>query len=217
MLTIRVGTETNKQEFVAHESFLTSRSEFFRRAMNGRWAEAESRVVMLPADEPQYFALYLNFVYTGQLNTMGKSKEELATLELSEAMKHIKQEYQDLFRLYILAEKLQDVAAKNAALTAAISVTELKSAGGNWDIPTLEVVNSVYKCTLEGSPARRLLTDMYSTLPPIKLLRLSRRTFPHEEFISDLAIALRTTCPLKEGVPGNVALKNGAQAYLEEV
>jgi hypothetical protein len=35
VLTIHVGTEPDVKNFVAHESFLTARSEFFRRAMNG--------------------------------------------------------------------------------------------------------------------------------------------------------------------------------------
>lgn len=42
ILTIRVGKEPNHTDFMAHESFLTARSEFFRRAMDGNWKEAET-------------------------------------------------------------------------------------------------------------------------------------------------------------------------------
>jgi len=60
---------------MVHESFLTSRSEFFRRALNGNWQEAETRVIKLPDDDPEIVALYINFVYTGQLST-AKIKEK---------------------------------------------------------------------------------------------------------------------------------------------
>jgi len=58
MVTVRVGDSTESEDFVAHESFLTSRSEFFCRAMNGSWEEAESRMVKLPEDKPAIFAIY---------------------------------------------------------------------------------------------------------------------------------------------------------------
>jgi hypothetical protein len=67
MVTIQVGLESNDAKIVAHESFLTMRSEFFRRAMNGAWEEADTRVVKLPEDDPDIFALYINYVYTAQL------------------------------------------------------------------------------------------------------------------------------------------------------
>ncbi|CAN9097586.1 unnamed protein product [Alternaria sp. RS040] len=44
-VTIRVGKAPNTKDFIAHEAFLTSRSEFFRRAMNGNWKEAKTRII----------------------------------------------------------------------------------------------------------------------------------------------------------------------------
>ena len=215
-MTIRVGKEPNHKDFIAHESFLTSRSEFFRRAMNGKWAEADSRVVKLPDDKPEAFALYLNFIYTGQLNTMRKSKEELALLAEDAFVIYITSEFQDIFRLYVLAEKLQDVSAKNAAITAAAEVTQLKSVTKSWTVPPLSTANHVYEGTPEGSPARRFLADMWGTLPLSDILRIFQRDNIHKDFVADLGKVLDQTHTTND-LPHNMVAGNGAQAYMEEV
>lgn len=67
MLTIRVGLDATCETFTVH---LTARSEYFRRAMNGRWTEAETRTIDLTEDDPEAFALYLNLVYKNHVPTM---------------------------------------------------------------------------------------------------------------------------------------------------
>jgi len=210
MLTIRVGKKPKQKDFIAHESFLTSRSEFFRRAMNGKWAEADSRAVKLPDDKPETFALYLNFVYTGQLITMRKSAEELAILTEDTFVDYIVDEFDDIFRLYVLAEKLQDASAKNAAITAAVEVAQLKSVAKKCTVPSLSTANHVYEGTPEGSPARRFLADMWGTLSLSCILRILQGQNMHKDFVADLGKVLDQTCT--RDYP-----QHGAQAYMEEV
>jgi hypothetical protein len=216
MLTIQVGKVPHNKSFVAHESFLTSRSEFFRCAMNGNWTESESRVVELPEGAPDVFAIYLDYAYTGQLTTMRKSKEELALLSPEIFIKSIENEYFDLFQLYVLAEKLQDVAAKNATLTAAIDISSMGSAMGLCRMPELCVVDVIYDGTTEGSPARRLVTDLYSTLSIKYFLELDTETL-HKDFVTDLAKATEELRPVRQGRGGNVVLRNGIDAYMEQI
>ncbi|KAF2827589.1 hypothetical protein CC86DRAFT_405708 [Ophiobolus disseminans] len=216
MLTVRVGKGPKPKEFIVHESFLTSHSEFFRRAMNGKWAETESRIVKLPKDNPRTFAVYLNFIYTGRLTTMRKTQEELSAVDCDTFIRHIESEYQEIFELYVLAEKLQDVSAKDAALTAAIDVTQMESSDGKWRIPSFDTCNNVYEGTPEGSPARRLITDMCSGLPMAGIVLYIRAKSVHKDFVNDLTTALDKTRPVKRGHGGNVAVRNGVKAYLEE-
>jgi hypothetical protein len=203
-------------DFVAHESFLTSRSEFFRRAMNGNWAESESRVIKLPDDTPEIFAIYLNIVYTGQLVTMRKTKEELASLEAKAFGVELQREYEDVFCLYVLAEKLQDKAVKNAALVAAINISETTHSAKDWRVPELEIVNQVYQSTPEGSSGRRLVIDLYGMLPLVHLMRDFRRATLHEDAFNDLIKVLNETRQKRVGCTGNMVSKNGVKMYLEE-
>jgi hypothetical protein len=216
MLIVQVGNEPGSEDFIVHESFLTSRSGFFRRALNGNWAESDTRIVKLPEDDPHIFALYLNYVFNGQLATMGKTPEEFATLGLLEFYKHIHHEYEEVSRLYILAEKLQDVATKNAELAATMDISQTESVGGLRALPSPRSIQIIYAATLAGSPARRLVADMWSTLSVYEILSELQTHQMHSDFVEDLAEAMEENRPLKKGCIGNIACKKGVKAYLEE-
>jgi hypothetical protein len=51
-----------------HEPLITSRSPFFRNALQGRWQEAQERTVNLTEDDPEVFTLYTNGLYTGHVD-----------------------------------------------------------------------------------------------------------------------------------------------------
>jgi hypothetical protein len=214
MLTIRVGKQSDHKDFVAHESFLTSRSDFFRRAMNGSWAESESRVVKLPEDDPKVFAIYVSLIYTGQLTTMLKSKEELATLDTATFRAIVQAEYATLLQMYILGDKLQDLQAKNATVAAVLELIDMKSAENRWFVPMVELVNMSYERTPAGSPIRRLMTDLWSSNSVREILQNASKM--HEDFRIDLAKCLSEIRPKKQGEGGNRAKRNGMEAYLEK-
>lgn len=193
MLTVRVGKGGKEKDFVAQESFLTSRSEYFRRAMNKIWTETGSRVIELPTEKPDIFALYLSFVYTGQLATMRTSQEKLLAQEAATFQDNIESEYRDVFETYALAEKLQDAMAKNAAITAAIQAMKMRSVNDAWPVPSFNIMNDVYKGTSKGSEARRLLLDMCATLPLATILEPLKNQSTHKDLVSDLTQTLVET------------------------
>jgi hypothetical protein len=214
ILTIRVGKEPNHKDFIAHESFLTTHSEFFRRAMNGNWMEAETRIVKLPEDDAEVFAGYLNYIYTNQFTAMEKSNEELISLKSMEFKTHVSRQYQRLFCVYILADKLQDVVTKNAAITAIVGLKDLTNADGGWAIPSPGTINHVYKETTERSPARRLVASLYSRLPFITILKNTANM--HEDFLDDLAESLNIARPITKGPIGRSRLAGVVGDYLEK-
>jgi hypothetical protein len=121
LLTVIVGKAPNQEDFSVHEGIICTRSEFFRRAMNGNWAESEERVVKLPDDDPEIFAAYINLVYTNNVAT-NETKEPKTTDQLSD-------EHIVLAKLYVLSEKLCDKAAKNAAINIVYSGTPKNAPG----------------------------------------------------------------------------------------
>ncbi|KAF1977100.1 hypothetical protein BU23DRAFT_565248 [Bimuria novae-zelandiae CBS 107.79] len=74
---------------------------FFRGAMAGTWKESEDRVVPLPENDPQVFALYLQAIYNGHV-------------ELDDFDKH----YNIIAwaSVYTLADKLIDMDIKNIVI-----------------------------------------------------------------------------------------------------
>ncbi|KAH8644477.1 hypothetical protein IG631_01941 [Alternaria alternata] len=210
-VTFRVGKTSKTKDFIAHESFLTSRSEFFRRAMNGNWKEAETRIVNLPDDTAKTFACYLNYVYTGQLPTTSKTASELKRLTVDKFRRHVDDRYRIIFDVFVLCEKLQDVTTKNAMMEAALATAELRGSDGLWLTPPIGVVEAIYNGTPAGSPARRLVTDMWTALP-IEFI-FSCFDWLHQEFVKDLSKSIEDSRNLAE----KIAVTKGVAAYQEEM
>jgi hypothetical protein len=70
-----------QEKFAVHEALITSRSPFFRNAMQGRWQEAQERTVNLTEDDPEVFSLYLQGLYAGHVEIEGQIEvEKVCTL-----------------------------------------------------------------------------------------------------------------------------------------
>jgi hypothetical protein len=89
---IKVVPGDSQEEFQIHKNIITAKSAFFRSALSGRWTNSESRTVILEYLNPRYFDMYLNTVYTRQV-------EFLDPL-------HHQTTYQDMAEAYVIAEEM---------------------------------------------------------------------------------------------------------------
>jgi len=195
---------------MVHESFLTSRSEFFRRALNGNWQEAETRVIKLPDDDPEIVALYINFVCTGQLSTAKMKEKKMRTLDLSELHDCIEKEYDTLFSIFILGEKLQDIKAKNATVTAMMDLSCSRSTDNCWSMPTVRTVNRIYENTPPGSLMRHFIVRMWGSCTLRSIVDSANSM--HRDFKEDVVqFAEKNYKPVKF----NISATNGLWPYLE--
>ena len=208
LLTIRVGTGSIQQDFVAHESFLISRSGFFRRAVNGRWEESETRIVKLPEDSPKIFALYIDCAYTNQISSDSVERNPPAKAEnnTKENIDLLKAEIWDLVHVYILAEKLLDGTTKNIVIETLFKLFHLTNPCLR---PSECMIKEVYRNTPETSPLRRFLVDLRLDYASAKL-RKEIDGLP-KEYLLDLAIALQARAT---GI-NEVAKQNGVGVYLQ--
>ncbi|KAF1928911.1 uncharacterized protein M421DRAFT_142533 [Didymella exigua CBS 183.55] len=130
--------------------------------MNGKW-EAESRVVSLADDEPDIFGVYVSLVYTGKLPV---THIDTKNLPHDEKKSLLQEEYDDFFRLYALADKSQDTAAKDTEIAAVFEVLEKEGQVDYICLPTFATF--VTMCMLYDRkpdifPARKLVGDMANT------------------------------------------------------
>lgn len=109
---MRIGEEDDKATFDIHQHSIAFRSAFFKKAITGDWKEAQDRVVKLPEDELTTFQHYVHLLYTGKLGVVPESGP--APYDGGE-------EKIRLAKLYVLAEKLQDVDTKNLVETLCYS------------------------------------------------------------------------------------------------
>lgn len=212
MVTVCVGTKPDQQLFAAHESFLRGRSDFFCAALSGdRWEETQTRTIKLEVEDPRIFGMYLNHVYTGQIDTVRTELDDPPAMDAAEYKSAMQEEYADLFELYVLGEKLLDVSVKITALAAVFKRAEARHNGFRCS-PSAEHLSAVYTGTPVGSPCRRLLIDYLASFNAEKLEQMfteEMEIIPKEALV-DLMLALRHQAPPKMHVPHAV----GLEAYM---
>ncbi|KAL6703462.1 hypothetical protein ACN47E_009636 [Coniothyrium glycines] len=208
MITVRVGPPLNTKDFMAHESFLSARSLFFRRAMNGNWSESEARLVQLPHDLPQTFELYLHHVYTGTIPSHGLAEKDTIELPKDDFQSAMEEEYRRLIAVYLLAEKFQDDLAKHTIIQTVFDVAMRRNREGCMIVPPPTCISDTYTQTPETSPARRLMVDLWACMCPETLGR-NVHDLP-KEFLEDLVVAVRM-----HDRRGNIARRKGVTHYLE--
>jgi hypothetical protein len=105
--------------------------------------------------------------------------------------------YTSLSKLYVLAEKLIDNTTKELVL-AAISAhaKEMLSRDLNC-IPPIESVQTIYEGTPEGSPARRLIVQIFTDNGSPSSLTTEVDDIP-KGFLYELSVSLISTRPIKE-------------------
>ncbi|KAF2443929.1 hypothetical protein P171DRAFT_444192 [Karstenula rhodostoma CBS 690.94] len=174
VLTVVVGDGDSKREFVVHEELICESSEFFRGAMSGEWKEAGHRVVALPEDDPDVFALYLQAIYNGhvQLDDFDQHYNILSWASV-----------------YTLADKLMDADIKNVVID---KFYEIRSELWETCITTGEAVQVIYDQTPGPCGMRQLLVD--AIVYHYELSSWDRKDFSSamaaapREFLEDLAL-----------------------------
>ncbi|KAF1843600.1 uncharacterized protein K460DRAFT_396866 [Cucurbitaria berberidis CBS 394.84] len=172
ILQVKVGQGGDEQTFWVHQNILASRSEFFKRATNGKWLESDERLVTLPEDKPDIFSLYLNHLYTKRIPT---------------------KDFRILCQTYVLAEVLQDIQAKNCVIDALYARLEENKP----ERPRLGVksVTELYSGTPAGSKARKFIVDYFADEGHESWLQKDESMYP-TDFLVDLASSLFRKCPL---------------------
>ncbi|KAF9701867.1 hypothetical protein EKO04_000877 [Ascochyta lentis] len=153
VVRIDVGQEGNQKTFVTNPNVLTTRSQFFKKALSGVWQESYDRVVKLPDDHPEVFALYIHYIHAGTLPV---------TPDTNSSVQEGHEENKALAQLYVLAEKLQDTMTKNTVIKAFLVIILMcREDGVARHKPKAEAIKIIYDGTPAGSMARKLFVDVY--------------------------------------------------------
>jgi hypothetical protein len=164
------------------------------------WREGDEGIIRLPEDEPDVFAIYVQLLYTGKLPIYEEpSKPEgLTRLTRAEGEKEypefyasvhaaVNREYIMLAKLYVLCEKIQDVTAKCALLSAFVESTLKVRVDGSQSFPPTQPIRHIYQGTLTSDPLRAFLVDCYVYEGYIGWAYEKYHNFPHE-FLYDFMV-----------------------------
>ncbi|KFY80385.1 hypothetical protein V499_00756 [Pseudogymnoascus sp. VKM F-103] len=69
IVTVYVGPR--EKRYSVHKTLLTSQSEYFEKALNGKFKEADEQTIRLPEDSPDAFDLLIGWLYQNQIPVLG--------------------------------------------------------------------------------------------------------------------------------------------------
>ena len=69
IVTVYIGPR--EKRYSVHKALLTSQSEYFEKALNGKFKEADEQTIRLPEDSPDAFDLLIGWLYQNQIPVLG--------------------------------------------------------------------------------------------------------------------------------------------------
>ncbi len=115
---------------------ICKRSSFFESACSDRWMK-ERKPIELVDDKPDTFSAYLKLVYEGELRSSLPQNE-----------------YLELVRLYVLADRSRDLRAANAVIDGIIRYSDT-----TWSLPPKSAIRLAMNSTPPKSALQRLVRD----------------------------------------------------------
>jgi hypothetical protein len=197
---VHVGQQGNMKKHGVHEALITGRSEFFARALNGKWIESDDAIVALPYDNPETFALYIQLLYNNMIPLQEPVSiyvdEAQQVKKTDEALKQevvaaVNQELDSLCELYVFCEKMQDPTSKKLVVKAMVEHTNKERPDTSRYYPGANCIETVYQGTVSGDPMRKFLVDCYVWRGKEDWFKAADCDHFHPKFLYDFAIRMR--------------------------
>lgn len=180
-ITIMVGAAEKK--FFVHESHIRSSSEFFDITMNHDWKEKSTRTITLPEQDPEAFAIYIKWLYSGHFFIKEDDNEEEEYGHNDDGI--LDTEWENWSHSYKLGDFLLDEDFKDALIDMAIE--RMRDEVHYVDLPS-----SIYDYSSTGSPHRQLALDVaLHAWPNLEFNMVEKRAHPLE-FLTDLVRIMGT-------------------------
>ena len=139
-----VGADSNQKTWYLPKKVLTHCSPFFDAALNGHFAEASSKAVDLPEDDPIAFEIWITWLSLGKLS-LGKCEGPFSYADFDHSY----------IRAWVLGDKLLCPAFKDHVMFQFLDWCD--NGGDLWP----DQVHVVYGVSSPGSKLRRLFVDWF--------------------------------------------------------
>lgn len=136
MVTILAGAD--KIAFVVHETLLKSKSEYFRKALDGNWQESVDKTFELKDEKPTVVGLFVDWLYTKNIDIVREAETDSFLVEA-----------------YQFAERRGALECQNAIID---KLDEIMDA--TW-YPSMDLVSVVYSEALPMSKLCQYFVDKW--------------------------------------------------------
>lgn len=153
-ITVNVGDGVGKRAFQVPKALICRRSSYVKSATSDSWTTklgipSRAKEVDLSADEPGTFEVYLQCIMSN-IVTVKSLEDQHPRREQSDGV------FIKLFSVYVLADKLGDAESMNLVID-----TIAQYCLAVHRVPHREAVTYAYENSVETSPLRTLIADVY--------------------------------------------------------
>jgi len=107
IVSVQIGEGDTEQTHIVHEALLGDRSKCLQSILSEMHSQDSHKIVAFKNVDPKAFALYIQYLYTGNIPSKPSQKTAAGV-----------DEYSMLCNLYVFAFQQEDSAAQNAACDA---------------------------------------------------------------------------------------------------
>jgi hypothetical protein len=140
--TVSIYVGPKRKKFLVHKKLICEISDFFSKAFTGGFQEAQENSMHLPEDDPNAFALFIDWIYRSKVPAMHNREDQVT-----------------LYNLYIFAEKLCLDDLANATMDQIQKLLGILDP--SFDQSTA-LIRKVYTETSSQSPLRKFCAHFMS-------------------------------------------------------
>ena len=137
MVTVKVGSGKQYQEFVVHKTPASALSKYFSSALNSGFKEASENIITLKDHHPVAFAVWYHYLYSGQVSADATFFMQSQTTE-------------DVFWLRTL--KLADFTMVHPLLVIAYERLRILFGSNQRNVPSIDFIDELY----DDSPQEKI-------------------------------------------------------------
>lgn len=178
IVSVQIGEGDTEQTHMIHEALLGDRSKSLQSILSEMHSQDSHKIVAFKDVDPKAFALYIQYLYTGNIPSKPSQKTAAGV-----------DEYSMLCNLYVFAFQHEDVAAQNAACDAIHTKAYKLITPPEEALPRNEHIRTIYGGTTEPCAARRLLVDVQASQAN-RIWMSDRMNDLPPQFACDLALKL---------------------------
>ena len=146
LIRIDVGIGDNMRTFTVLAGYLCFYSGYFNAALDGRFSEAQKNQVKLPTEDHKVFELFWNWIHTRRFYQSTLAPAQLLPFKM-------------IAKLWIFADAHIVPLLQN--VTSDLILEKIKDTR---TVPSLEDLTYIYDNTVESSPLRLLIGDVFCVL-----------------------------------------------------
>lgn len=145
--TVLIHVGPQEKAFALRKDVLIEHSRFFRAALSGSFKQAAEQIIRLPEIEYEAFERYVQWTHTGSIDVADIEDPADTRTRETETM---------LTRLYVVADRVENMLLRNQTMTAMVDVLEQTG-----KLPSTLAIQIAYEHTADGSCLRRFLVDAH--------------------------------------------------------